>query len=34
VQAAVFVLAMIFVIMNLLVDVAYRVLDPRIRIHA
>ncbi|MBI1734808.1 MAG: ABC transporter permease [Candidatus Rokubacteria bacterium] len=34
VQAAVFVLAMIFVGMNLLVDVTYRFLDPRIRVHA
>jgi peptide/nickel transport system permease protein len=34
VQAAVFVLAMIFVGVNLLVDVLYRVLDPRIRVHA
>jgi ABC-type dipeptide/oligopeptide/nickel transport system permease component len=31
VQAAVFVLAMIFVGVNLLLDAAYRVLDPRIR---
>lgn len=31
VQAAVFVLAMIFVTANLLVDTAYRYLDPRIR---
>ena len=31
VQAAVFILAMIFVGTNLLVDAAYRYLDPRIR---
>ena len=31
VQAAVFILAMIFVCANLLVDLAYRYLDPRIR---
>jgi peptide/nickel transport system permease protein len=31
VQAAVFVLAMIFVGVNLFVDVTYRFLDPRIR---
>jgi ABC-type dipeptide/oligopeptide/nickel transport system permease component len=31
VQAAVFVLAMVFVGVNLLLDVAYRFLDPRIR---
>ncbi len=31
VQAAVFILAMIFVAANLLVDIAYRYLDPRIR---
>ncbi len=31
VQSAVFILAMIFVGANLLVDVAYRYLDPRIR---
>jgi ABC-type dipeptide/oligopeptide/nickel transport system permease component len=31
VQAAVFILAMIFVVANLLVDTAYRYLDPRIR---
>jgi ABC-type dipeptide/oligopeptide/nickel transport system permease component len=32
VQAAVFVLAVIFVVANLLVDTAYRYLDPRIRL--
>jgi peptide/nickel transport system permease protein len=32
IQAAVFVIAVIFVIMNLIVDLSYRYLDPRIRL--
>jgi ABC-type dipeptide/oligopeptide/nickel transport system permease component len=31
VQAATFILAMIFVLVNILVDLIYAVLDPRIR---